>query len=81
LIPGTSHRRLVEELADETVASVLLVGHEPHLQMLAAFLVDNRRYYAFRKASMACVEVSRPVTAGAGTLEWLMSAEQMKQAL
>lgn len=81
LVPGTDHRQLVRELNGIGSSPVLLVGHEPHLQVLASLLIRGDRLgsYPFRKGSLACLETGSPVVAGAGRLEWLVAVEQMKQ--
>ena len=82
LVPGSDQRQLLRELGTLNAGSVLLVGHEPHLQGLASYLIRGDRLgnYPFRKSSLAGVEIGVPIEAGAGKLRWMVSVEQMKNA-
>lgn len=61
-------------------ATVLCVGHEPHLSAWIAHLVAGRDGMSceMKKGGVACVELERvPPAAGSGTLRWLMSPKQL----
>jgi phosphohistidine phosphatase len=83
LVPGTDLQALLGELARLDAGRVLLVGHEPHLQTLTSLLTrgDFAGSYDFRKSSLACIEIGAPIVPGAGRLQWLVSADQMKSAV
>ncbi len=80
LLPGSNHKQLFDLLNAQKAESVLLVGHEPHLSATIALLTgaETSARFEMKKASCACVEVSRPVEKGRGMLKWLVTAEQMK---
>ncbi|HEY8550797.1 MAG TPA: phosphohistidine phosphatase SixA [Vicinamibacterales bacterium] len=53
--------------------SLALVGHEPGLGELAAFLIGARAPLPFKKGGMALIEVALlPPPAGSGELRWLL---------
>jgi phosphohistidine phosphatase len=61
----------------EGKARVLLVGHQPDLSLNVGALIGGGRVQ-MKKASLACVEVSR-VEPGCGELRWLMPAAYLSQ--
>ena len=64
-----------------SAASLLAVGHEPHLSAWLAQLcvgVDGMRCI-MKKAGMACVELERlPPRQGSGILRWLLTPKQLR---
>lgn len=59
----------------ESKTRVLLVGHQPDLSLNIGALTGGGRVQ-MKKASLACVEVSR-VEPGGGELHWLLHADQL----
>lgn len=59
----------------EAKARVLLVGHQPDLSLNIGALIGGGRVQ-MKKASLACVEVSR-IEPGGGELRWLLHADQL----
>lgn len=77
--PALGHGCGLAELRDllagaEGKARILLVGHEPDLSLNIGALIGGR--VQTKKASLACVEVSR-IQPGGGELRWLLPAEHM----
>jgi phosphohistidine phosphatase len=62
----------------ETVA---LVGHEPHLSRLEAWLLAAREqpFAVFRKGGAALIELSGRIAAGRGELRWHLTASQLRE--
>jgi phosphohistidine phosphatase len=63
------------------VASVMLVGHQPHLGELASLLMsgsDSVSPLPFKKGGVACFEVDSLPPEGAGMLCWFMTPKQLR---
>jgi phosphohistidine phosphatase len=77
LAPGQATARvgkaLVERSARVTDAPVALVGHEPDLGLLTAWLIGARSPVPFKKGGVARVDFAAPIGAGTGTLAWLVT--------
>jgi phosphohistidine phosphatase len=77
LAPGHATARagkaLIERSAPATAAAVALVGHEPDLGLLTAWLIGTRSPLPFKKGGVARVDFDATITAGAGTLAWLVT--------
>lgn len=73
LEPGRSPHEILEELRAETLAAVLLVGHQPHLGALLRLLVAGEASLdiPLKKAALARVTWEG---SGAGVLELLLPA-------
>ena len=71
LAPDHSPRQVAEALAHASKANVMaLVGHEPGLGRLAAWLIGSRRPIPFRKGGIARIDVKTIPPAQDGTLIW-----------
>lgn len=77
LAPGQATARvgkaLVERSSRATGADVALVGHEPDLGMLTAWLIGARSPLPFKKGGVARVDFDAAISAGTGTLAWLVT--------
>lgn len=75
LLPGASVEAILSQLSEEKSNAVLLVGHQPHLGKLLAYLVtgDARVEIPLRKACVARVSFSGSTLAPPGQLRWLIS--------
>jgi phosphohistidine phosphatase len=77
LAPGHATARvgkaLVEQSARTTDAAVALVGHEPDLGLLTAWLIGARSPLPFKKGGVARVDFAATFSAGTGTLAWLVT--------
>ena len=71
-VPGGSQRRILDALnGGKHAETVVLVGHEPDLGILAGLLVMNGNgTFPLKKAGACAIEFDGPVRAGAGTLAW-----------
>ncbi|HWL40157.1 MAG TPA: phosphohistidine phosphatase SixA [Gemmatimonadaceae bacterium] len=81
LSPGTDPADLVDWLSKHASADVVaVVGHEPHLGMLVTLLMTGKRdsRVEMSKGGAALVELSSHVTAGSGTLQWLLTGSQLR---
>lgn len=83
LSPDRSVAVVLGELTKLDVdASVLLVGHEPHLSQLLSLLIAGSADAVqtdFKKAGLACVECDDAVAAGCGVLQFLLKPSQLVQ--
>ena len=73
---GASPERILKALARHaSAADVAIVGHEPDLGELCAYLLvgrDARPSFEFKKGAAACVEVGRRFAPGTADLRWLL---------
>jgi phosphohistidine phosphatase len=60
-------------------ANTLLVGHLPDVSYLTGYCVTGRpvRMVAFAPGAIACIDFDGAPRAGAGTLRWAMTPEQL----
>jgi len=81
LEPGRSAKDAASALRNFTRrTSLALVGHEPGLGELAAWLVGLRGPLAFKKGSVALVEVALlPPPAGSGELRWFVTPRILRK--
>ena len=89
LKPAAQTELLVPEASPELILPFLnqheeddalaLVGHEPHVSALLAFLLtgETRAQVPFKKGGVALLEASKPVRAGQCALCWLMEPGQL----
>jgi len=81
LAPGHPPAEIAKALAAERArTSLALVGHEPDLGELAAWMIGARTPLAFKKGGVCCIEFAGRVRAGAGVLHW-MALPKMLRAL
>jgi phosphohistidine phosphatase len=81
LAPGGDRAKVVEWITRQPMtATVMIVGHEPSLSGLVAWLVcgADRPLLELKKGAACCVELSR-VDAGTGELRWLMTPRQLRR--
>jgi len=82
LRPGARPEALLPWLREHQArATVAVVGHEPHLSALAAWLVTGRAVPLFplRKGGACLVALERAAGAGAGSLRWLATAGMLRR--
>ena len=58
--------------------AIALVGHEPDLGQLAAWLVGARSAWPFRKGGIARIDVKRLPPAQDGTLVWMATPRMLR---
>lgn len=74
LAPGWSPKKLGRHLLAAEGEELLLVGHEPEIGRLAAWLIGSKEVQiAFAKGALACVRCDGSPRKGAGTLVWLIT--------
>jgi phosphohistidine phosphatase len=80
LAPGGSPAAVVEDLAPFGKArGVALVGHEPGLGELAAWLIGARQPLPFKKGGVCRIDVSEwPPAARQGTLIWFATPKMLR---
>ncbi len=79
LAPTGTPARIVEALAAETRAQrIALVGHEPALGELAAWLIGARTPPRFKKGGVARIDVAEWPPARQGTLMWLATPAMLR---
>lgn len=67
--------------AEQKLAALALVGHEPNLSQLAALLLagEERPLLELKKGGAALVDFPGGVAAGAGTLLWLLTPAHLRR--
>jgi len=76
LAMGFKIKKLAAALEELQSSNVGLVGHQPDLSELAAWLIGSRRARIdFAKGGAACISCADEVRKGNGTLEWLITPE------
>ena len=79
LSPGTSPARMAEALAAVVAKRGLaVVGHEPGLGELAAWLVGARTPLEFKKGGVCRIDVEGALSARAGRLVWLATPKMLR---
>jgi phosphohistidine phosphatase len=70
----SSFRRLAEAINGHPADSIAVVGHEPDMSGLVAFLVGREGNVAidFKKGAVCRIDIDDRVAEGAGTLVWLV---------
>jgi len=68
---------LNQQVTAETIA---VVGHAPHLSLVAGLLLANaaRPLLAFKKGGVALIEFDTTVEGGAGVLRWALTPAQLR---
>lgn len=80
LLPNSSPHQVFRSLENyANYESVLLVGHQPLLGMLAGNLItgSNNPHLAFDKGSVCLIEVDDLVHPGRGDLMWFLTPQQL----
>ena len=80
LLPDAPPDRLLSILHDLPLeSSVLCVGHEPHLGMVASVMLVGKTSTAFpfKKAGACLIELSISAKPGRGVLRWWLSPDQL----
>jgi len=74
LAPGGSPTAVATEIEKHGRRHhILLVGHEPGLGELAAWLVGSRNPIPFKKGGICRIDIEGGSMRGAGTLRWLLT--------
>lgn len=79
LVPGTAPTKLAEALgAFGGRRSIALVGHEPGLGELAAWLVGAKTPFEFKKGGVGRIDVMALPPTGNGQLIWLATPKMLR---
>jgi phosphohistidine phosphatase len=82
LAPGGDVRTVLAWLrAQPADATLVLVGHEPDLGLLAGWLLSGKQtgFVQFKKGGAALIEFAGAPAAGNGALAWLLTAAQLSE--
>jgi phosphohistidine phosphatase len=83
LLPGRRFERLLTDVAASRAGCVALVGHQPALGRLLAWLISGdlaAANVAFRKGAIACIECAAVPARGRGELQWLLTPRVLRAA-
>ncbi|MCC6398627.1 MAG: phosphohistidine phosphatase SixA [Bacteroidetes bacterium] len=79
LSPGASHKALVARLAAAPGASMVVVGHQPDMTNVLAYLVaDGAAEIAMKPAAMACISFVPGISSESARLHWLVTPELIR---
>lgn len=80
MLPSSPKSQVLALLNAEEATSVALVGHEPHVSELTAYLLTGRETGCteYRKGGVACLAYEGRARAGAMTLRWLLTSKQLR---
>ena len=81
LIPEATPRSLFTLLATLPADSVVLcVGHEPHLSLVAGFLLSGKPCagLSLKKAGACLIHLDQSVQPGSGRLQWWLMSGQLR---
>ena len=74
LLPDVLPSHIWEEIrALRPLKEIMLVGHEPHVSRLAAFLLEAPVAIAFKKGGMLRIEVQDKEGPPRGVLKWMLT--------
>jgi phosphohistidine phosphatase len=80
LAPGSPSATVMAQLAKAAKRRrIALVGHEPDLGELAAYLVGARRPLPFRKGGICRIDVAALTSKAAGTLVWFVTPKILRK--
>jgi len=80
LAPGHSPATVMAQLAKTVKRQrIALVGHEPDLGELAAYLIGARRPLPFKKGGICRVDVAGLSSKAAGTLVWFVTPKILRK--
>ncbi|MEI6052961.1 MAG: histidine phosphatase family protein, partial [Opitutaceae bacterium] len=81
LAPGTSYPLLLKALAKyKTRGHIMLVGHTPDLNAVAAALLGSESLSVeLKKGAACCIEIPTLTGRAKGKLVWLMQPKQLRQ--
>lgn len=81
LSPGSSPQLLLDWLGEqEQKQTLVLIGHEPELGMLAAYLLTGQvfDFMPMKKGSAALLHFKNPPRAGGAQLRWSLTPRQLR---
>lgn len=79
LMPSGSPSAVAEALSPHSkLKNIALVGHEPSLGELGAWLIGAKHPLAFKKGGVACIEMPTMPLVGPGQLMWLATPRMLR---
>jgi phosphohistidine phosphatase len=79
LSPGVAPAKMAETLLGSRKRQVIaLVGHEPGLGELAAWLLGAKAPLPFKKGGVCCIELRAPSANGSGQLVWMATPRMLR---
>lgn len=79
LAPGVAPAKAADALAAiDTKRHLAVVGHEPGMGELAAWLIGARTPLPFKKGAVCRIDLDGPVTARAGRLVWFATPKMLR---
>lgn len=79
LAPGGAPAQIAEALSGHAGAeSLAIVGHEPGLGELAAWLVGAKTPFAFKKGGICRIDVAKLPPGGTGQLVWFATPKMLR---
>lgn len=79
LAPGHAPALVIDALKPRArVSSIALVGHEPGMGELAAFLLGTREPPVFKKGGVCRLSVRWPIRPGTAELAWLATPKMLR---
>jgi phosphohistidine phosphatase len=80
LTPGAAAAGVSEVLSQHTqAAGIALVGHEPGLGEIGAWLIGARHPLVFKKGGVARIDVPAMPLGGSGALVWMATPKMLRQ--
>ena len=80
LAPGSPPATVMAQLAKSAKRRcIALVGHEPDLGELAAYLIGARRALPFKKGGICRIDLASLSTKAAGTLVWFVTPKILRK--
>jgi phosphohistidine phosphatase len=80
LAPGTPPATVMAQLAKAAKRRrIALVGHEPDLGELAAYVIGARRPMPFKKGGICRIDVAGLTSKAAGTLVWFVTPKVLRK--
>ncbi|HLG59678.1 MAG TPA: phosphohistidine phosphatase SixA [Vicinamibacterales bacterium] len=80
LAPGHAPAAVMAQLAKAAKRRrIALVGHEPDLGELAAYLIGGRRPLPFRKGGMSRIDIAALASKPSGTLVWFVTPKVLRK--
>jgi phosphohistidine phosphatase len=81
--PGHAPSEVLVKLVEQaSTGAIALVGHEPGMHELLAYLItgsDGLGQITFKKGSIACLEVAEGLQPGGGSLQWLVTPRVLRR--
>ena len=79
LTPGTAPAKVAESIvAEKDVRAIAVVGHEPGLGELAAWLIGARAPLPFKKGGMCRIDVAELPPGRTGQLVWFATPKMLR---